>query len=86
LVAARVIARAEIAASAASGGGAAAARKTGSGSVPRPSSGQASDGGTYAAANAAPLYLLLEAGNGFVGVGDKGKDTTDISTSAATET
>ncbi|CAN0503876.1 unnamed protein product, partial [Ectocarpus sp. 12 AP-2014] len=83
LVAARVIARAEIAAS---GGGAAAARNTGSGSVPRPGSGQASDGGTYAAANAAPLYLLLETGNSFVGVGDKGKDTTDISTSAAAET
>lgn len=86
LVAARVIARAEItaAAAAAAGGGAAAAPNTGSGSTPPPGSGQASDGGTYAAANAAPLYLLLETGNGFVGVGSKEEDTTDAAT-AATE-
>lgn len=65
LVAARALSRAV------TGGSQAALKNVGDGS--------GGDGGTYASADAAPLYLLLEAGAGFVGVENKGSGDGEAS-------
>ena len=77
LEAARALARA-VAATAASAVGTA-----GSQTSRQSGSGGSGDGSAYAAADAGPLYLLLEAGTGFVGVESKERDG-DGSSAAAT--